>query len=128
VKVNYSSYSSRLEIESISEEDAELAGSWVKKQQTIKNSPNFYHQAPFLTIAEDLLKLIREDKVEKLIFLIYCKVLSMEGEHSENVITDDRIELVFKETFAKLPDCSLRKIRFVEDNGGGMEFQYKKVD
>lgn len=35
----------------------------------IKNSPNFYQEAPFLTIAEDLLKLIKEDKVEKLIFL-----------------------------------------------------------
>src|SRR5947209_4290726 len=40
-----------------------------KKQIEIKNSPNFYQSAPFLTIAEDLLKLIKEDKVERLIFL-----------------------------------------------------------
>ncbi|CAG8731588.1 10268_t:CDS:2, partial [Ambispora leptoticha] len=40
-----------------------------EKQQEIKNSPDFYRKAPFLTIAEDLLKLIKEDKVEKLIFL-----------------------------------------------------------
>jgi len=40
-----------------------------EKQQQIKNSPTFYHQAPFLTIAEDLLRLIKEDRVEKLIFL-----------------------------------------------------------
>ena len=34
-----------------------------------KLSPNLYQEAPFLTTAEDLLKLIREDKVDKLIFL-----------------------------------------------------------
>src|SRR3954454_20649611 len=41
----------------------------VERQQEIKNSPTFYQQAPFLTIAEDLLKLIKEDKIEQLIFL-----------------------------------------------------------
>ncbi|CAI2195850.1 3781_t:CDS:1, partial [Funneliformis geosporum] len=41
----------------------------IEKQQAIKNSPNFYQQAPFLTIAEDLLKLIKEDKIEQIIFL-----------------------------------------------------------
>jgi len=39
------------------------------RHREIKNSPNFYQEAPFLTIAEDLLKLIKEDKVEQIIFL-----------------------------------------------------------
>jgi len=32
-------------------------------------SPEFYFQSPFLTIADDLLELLKEDLVEKLVFL-----------------------------------------------------------
>src|SRR3954451_18832381 len=53
----------------------------------LENPNDFYQQAPFLTIAEDLLKLIKEDKVEKLIFLS---------------TGDDRKYEVFRETFYKL--------------------------
>ncbi|CAG8840104.1 5142_t:CDS:1, partial [Racocetra persica] len=91
----------------------------VERQKEIKNSPTFYQQAPFLTIAEDLVKLIKEDKVEQLIFLVYCKVLDVKGEMQEEVIRDERIELAFKETFGKFPNCSLRKINYVEDDLGG---------
>jgi hypothetical protein len=100
----------------------------LEKQQAAKNSPNFYQEAPFLTIAEDLLKLTKEGKVEELIFLVYCKVLGVEGKHSENVITDNRKELIFKDTFGKFPNCSLRKIRYVEDGLGGAEVQRSKAD
>ncbi|CAI2172220.1 8033_t:CDS:2, partial [Funneliformis geosporum] len=41
----------------------------IERQIEIKNSLDFYQQAPFLTIAKDLLKLIKEDKIERLIFL-----------------------------------------------------------
>ena len=44
-------------------------GEKIAEQEKYKNSPNFYQEAPFLTIAEDLLKLIKEDKVSRLIFL-----------------------------------------------------------
>jgi hypothetical protein len=67
----------------------------IERQIEIKNSPDFYQQAPFLTIAEDLLKLIKEDKVEKLIFLsAYDKRKFPNG--------DERKCEIFKETFGKL--------------------------
>lgn len=93
----------------------------LEKQIQIKNSQVFYQEAPFLTIAEDLLKLIKEDKVEQIIFLVYCEVLS------ENEI-DNRIELIFKKTFGKFPNCSLQKIRYIVEDGdnGGVELQYQK--
>jgi len=67
----------------------------MKEQQEIKNSPNFYQEAPFLTIAEDLLKLIKEDKVDRLIFLsAYDKRKFPYG--------DERKEQIFKEIFDKV--------------------------
>src|ERR1044072_7289765 len=60
--IEYFNYGSKL--------DTTHCGEGVKEAQPeIKNSPNFYQEAPFLTIAEDLLKLIKEDKVEELTFL-----------------------------------------------------------
>ncbi|CAI2165503.1 15614_t:CDS:2 [Funneliformis geosporum] len=53
--VEYSPYGSKLKKENFAKDVTE-------EQQEIKNSPKFYQQAPFLTIAEDLLKLIKEDK------------------------------------------------------------------
>ncbi|CAH1756437.1 3908_t:CDS:2 [Entrophospora sp. SA101] len=58
-----------------------------REYKKVASSPDFYLQAPFLTLAEDLLKLIKEDKVEKLIFLS---------------TSDERKYEVFKETFFKL--------------------------
>src|SRR2546422_418699 len=46
-----------------------LAPNRLEQQIQIKNSPNFYQQAPFLTIAKELLMLIKAGKVERLIFL-----------------------------------------------------------
>jgi len=66
-----------------------------KKQQEIKNSPSFYQQAPFLTIAEDLLKLIKKDKVEQLIFLSAYDKRKFPGG-------DDRKIDIFLDTFFEL--------------------------
>jgi len=67
----------------------------MKRYEEIKNSPDFYQQAPFLTIAEDLLKLIKEDKIEQIIFLsAYDKRKFPNG--------DERKIDIFKETFGKL--------------------------
>jgi hypothetical protein len=67
--------------------------------QEIKNSPSFYQQAPFLTISEDLLKLIKEGKVSRLIFLsAYDKRKFPNG--------DERKIDIFKETFGKLDETN----------------------
>jgi len=92
--VEYSPYSSKIKdayfIE-LAEIDKDIKGKYLE----IKNSPDFYQQAPFLTIAEDLLKLIKEGKVSKLIFLsAYDK-----RKFPNN---DERKYEVFRETFAKL--------------------------
>jgi len=72
-----------------------VAPSLIEKQQEIKNSPNFYQEAPFLTIAEDLLKLIKEDKVEDLTFLsAYDKKKFPTG--------DPRKRGIFNDTFGKV--------------------------
>src|ERR1044072_1952168 len=71
----------------------------MKRQEDYKNSPNFYQEAPFLTIAEDLLKLIKEDKVEKLIFLS-----AYDKRKFPN--SDERKREVFRETFLKLSKFS----------------------
>jgi hypothetical protein len=64
----------------------------MERQVNYKNSPFFYQQAPFLTIAEDLLKLIKEGKVERLFFLsVYDKRKFPNG--------DPRKTEVFRETF-----------------------------
>ncbi|CAI2195199.1 13277_t:CDS:2, partial [Funneliformis geosporum] len=79
--------------------------------EEIKNSPCFYQQAPFLTIAEDLLKLIREGKVEELIFLsAYDKSKFPKG--------DDRKYEIFRDTFGitlqrKYP-CNI-KLKLIEN-------------
>jgi hypothetical protein len=64
------------------------------------NPSDIYHQMPFLTIAEDLLRLIKEDKVEELIFLS---------------TSDDRKYEVFKETFLKLRKIDKVCLRMMTD-------------
>ncbi|CAG8652727.1 4217_t:CDS:2 [Ambispora gerdemannii] len=87
IGIEYFLYGSKL--------DTKHCGEGVKeKQPKIKNSPDFYEEAPFLSIAEDLLKLIKEGKVERLIFLsAYDKRKFANG--------DDRKRKIFRETFAK---------------------------
>ncbi|MCE8162725.1 MAG: hypothetical protein I3273_01870 [Candidatus Moeniiplasma glomeromycotorum] len=80
-------------------------------QQAIKNSPNFYQEAPFLTIAKELLMLIREGKVEKLIFLsAYDKRKFPQG--------DSRKKQIFGETFGHFPVCKLELVGFNNEKQG----------
>ncbi|WP_147411595.1 hypothetical protein [endosymbiont GvMRE of Glomus versiforme] len=101
--INYSPYGSYLaEIE-----DTEK----LNQQQTIKNSLDFYQKAPFLTIAKELLKLIKEDKVEQVIFLsAYDKRKFPDG--------DPRKKQIFNETFGKFPNCALELIGFDNEEKG----------
>ncbi|CAG8585918.1 826_t:CDS:1 [Paraglomus brasilianum] len=92
VMIEYSPYGSKM---SSKASDPRVKNVDLEQQQEIKNSPNFYHQAPFLTIAEDLLKLIKEDKIEKLIFLSAYDKRKFHGG-------DMRKENIFRETFGKL--------------------------
>ncbi|CAJ0832362.1 10184_t:CDS:2 [Entrophospora sp. SA101] len=66
-----------------------------EEYEEFKNSPNFYQEAPFLTIAEDLLKLIKEGKVEDLTFL----TANDDRTFPEG---DNRKKVIFSETFGKL--------------------------
>ncbi|RHZ37712.1 hypothetical protein [endosymbiont GvMRE of Glomus versiforme] len=88
-EIKYSPYGS-----SIVDDDT-ITSRTREKQIQIKNSPNFYQEAPFLTIAKELLKLIKEGKVSRLIFLsAYDKRKFPYG--------DGRKEWIFKETFDKV--------------------------
>lgn len=92
--VEYSPYSSKI-VEDYFFWDNFYDEDFKNKYLEIKNSPNFYQQAPFLTIAEDLLKLIKEGKIDRLIFLsAYDKRKFPNG--------DKRKYEIFRETFAKL--------------------------
>jgi len=72
-----------------------LAPNRLEQQNQIKNSLNFYQEAPFLSIAKDLLKLIKEDKVAELCFLTAYDERKFPNGDSR------KIEM-FKETFRKL--------------------------
>lgn len=65
------------------------------EQIKVKTSPNLYQIQPFLTIAEDLLKLIKEDKVEDLVFLTA-------NDDRIFPMGDNRKKEIFNETFGKL--------------------------
>ena len=67
----------------------------ITRQKENKNSPNFYQQAPFLTITDDLLKLIKEDKVEELIFLSsYDKRVFPNGDNRKQRIFDQTFDII----------------------------------
>ncbi|CAI2181525.1 16823_t:CDS:2 [Funneliformis geosporum] len=75
------------------------------KVEKIKNEPDFYEKAPFLTIAKELLMLTKENKVEQIIFLsAYNKKDFANG--------DPRKKKIFSETFGKFSNCSLNLIGF----------------
>ena len=85
----------------------------------IKNEPNFYQQAPFLTIAKELLKSLKEDKVEKLIFLsAYDKRKFPNG--------DPRKKQIFQETFGKFSNCFLELIGFDSEKQGKSKVDWIK--
>src|SRR5437667_256575 len=106
-KIDYSPYGSKLVM-------GEKYKNELEKQQEIKNSPNFYQEAPFLTIAEDLLRLIKEGKVDKLIFLsAYDKRKFPDGDPRKRKIFEDTFgnkNVNSNSNFVKI--CSLQLIDF----------------
>ncbi|CAG8664356.1 10361_t:CDS:2 [Ambispora gerdemannii] len=74
------------------------------KIDKIKNEPDFYEYSPFLTLAQELLKLVKENKVEVVFLSAYDKRAFSDG--------DPRKKKIFSETFGKFPNCSLNLLGF----------------
>src|SRR6185369_5748751 len=86
------------------------------KVEKIKNETDFYEKSPFLTIAKELLMLIKENKVERVIFLsAYNKKDFSNG--------DPRKKKIFSETFGKFSNCSLNLIGFESEGKGQSKSQ-----
>ena len=80
------------------------------KVDKIKNEPDFYEHSPFLTLAKELLKLVKENKVEVIFLSAYDKRTFSGG--------DPRKKKIFSETFGKFPNCSLNLIGFESEGQG----------
>ena len=89
--IDYSAYGSKLFIN-------------FPAQAAKKNHPEFYQQAPFLSLAKELLRLVKENKAEVIFLSAYDKSIFTDG--------DPRKKRIFKETFGKYPNCSLSLIGF----------------
>src|SRR3954462_3322467 len=74
------------------------------KIEKIKNGPDFYEKTPFLTIAKELLRLVKEKKVEVVFLSAYDKSFFVDG--------DPRKKKIFSETFGKFSNCSLNLVGF----------------
>ncbi|CAG8581120.1 5075_t:CDS:2 [Ambispora gerdemannii] len=74
------------------------------KIDKIKNESDFYENAPFLTLAKELLKLVKENKVEVIFLSAYDKRAFLDG--------DPRKKKIFRETFENAPDCEV----VIDDN------------
>jgi len=89
------------------------------KVEEIKNEPDFYEKTFFLTIAKELLMLIKENKIEKIIFLsAYDKRAFRDG--------DPRKKKIFSETFGKFSNCSLNLIGFDSEGKGQNKSEWIK--
>jgi hypothetical protein len=80
------------------------------KVNKIKNEPDFYEKSPFLTVAKELLKLVKENKVEVVFLSAYDKRAFPDG--------DPRKKKIFSETFGKFPNCSLNLLGFDGEGQG----------
>jgi len=80
------------------------------KTNKIKSEPNFYENSPFLTLAKELLKLIKENKAEVIFLSAYDKRVFADG--------DPRKKKIFSETFGKFPNCSLNLLGFDSEGKG----------
>jgi hypothetical protein len=76
----------------------------------IKNKPDFYQCSPFLTLAKELLKLVKENKAEVSFLSAYDQQVFANG--------DPRKKKIFAETFGKIPDCSLNLVGFSSEKTG----------
>src|ERR1043165_4581284 len=88
----------------------------LEKQTELKNSPKYYHQAEFLSIGLDLIKLLDEGRVDRIVFLTaYDKKRFPDG--------DPRKIEMFRATFGDYSCCSLQLIGFdgkSKDKDGGL--------
>ncbi|CAG8722136.1 35845_t:CDS:2, partial [Racocetra persica] len=80
------------------------------KVDKIKNEPDFYENSPFLTLAKELLKLVKENKVEVIFLSAYDKRVFPDG--------DPRKRKIFKETFGRFSNCSLNLLGFDSEGQG----------
>ncbi|CAG8480974.1 7187_t:CDS:2 [Cetraspora pellucida] len=80
------------------------------KVDKIKNEPDFYEYSPFLTLAKELLKLVKENKVEVIFLSAYDKRVFLDG--------DPRKKKIFKETFGRFSNCSLNLLGFDSEGQG----------
>ncbi|CAG8828081.1 27103_t:CDS:1, partial [Racocetra persica] len=80
------------------------------KIDKIKNEPDFYENSPFLTLAKELLKLVKENKVEVVFLSAYDKRVFSDG--------DPRKKKIFKETFGRFSNCSLNLLGFESEGQG----------
>ncbi|CAG8525610.1 29311_t:CDS:2 [Racocetra persica] len=80
------------------------------KIEQIKNEPGFYQRAPFLTIAKELLSLVKQNKVEVTFLSAFDKRVFANG--------DPRKKQIFSETFGKYPNCSLNLVGFDSEGQG----------
>ncbi|CAH1755876.1 13954_t:CDS:2 [Entrophospora sp. SA101] len=83
-----------------------------EKIDKIKNEPDFYEQTSFLTLAQELLKLVKENKVAVTFLSAYDKRSFPNG--------DPRKRKIFSETFGKFPNCSLELIGFDSEGQGSL--------
>jgi hypothetical protein len=89
-----------------------------EEQQKQKNSSGFYQKSPFLTIAKELLKLVKENKVEVFFLSAYDKKTFANG--------DPRKKKIFGETFGKFPNCSLSLLGFDSEGQGQTKGEWIK--
>lgn len=88
------------------------------KIDKIKSEPDFYENSPFLTLAKELLKLVKEDKVEVIFLSAYDKRAFQDG--------DPRKKKIFSETFGKFPNCSLNLLGFDSEGKGQTKGEWIK--
>ena len=89
-----------------------------EKVDKIKNEPDFYDHSPFLTIAKELLKLVKENKMEVIFLSAYDKRAFSNG--------DPRKKKIFAETFGKFPNCSLNLVGFDSEGQGQSKSEWIK--
>jgi hypothetical protein len=80
------------------------------KIDKIKSEPDFYEHSPFLTLAKELLKLVKENKAEVVFLSAYDKRSFPDGDH--------RKQKIFRETFGKFPSFSLKLLGFDGEGQG----------
>jgi len=80
------------------------------KVDKIKNELDFYEHSPFLTLAKELLKLVKENKAEVIFLSAYTQRVFANG--------DSRKKKIFAETFGKFPNCSLNLVGFNSEKAG----------